>query len=257
MDKTQTRDERIAELLEQPALDAAKSIQGPSLSDLVQEPEKKADEAIEEEETSTGGKKVRIPVSRLKTLTAKVSELEAQLQESRTYAERVAALEAQLNNKGGEDELPVWWIENYGDNEASRKGYANTKRVQQELLKTELSNMEAQRQAEQAEREARIQSIEQSFDTQMDELEESLGRELTTTQKSEIMDIVGEYSPQEDGKYLAYMDISKAYEIWLKGHGVSEGKQEMARIAGVQSSGSSQVSTDRPQMGDWRRKYNL
>ena len=89
----------------------------------------------------------------------------------------------------------------------------------------------------------------------MNELQESLGRDLTDNQKGELMDIVGEYSPMEDGKYTAYMSLEKAHGIWQKGQG-NAGKHEMARIAGTQSQGSSNtVSLERPQWGDWRKKY--
>ncbi len=252
-----TRDERIKELLDKSGADAVGSIKGPSLSDMTQAEEKTEVLEAEEEETESGGKKVRIPVSRLKTLTSKVSELEAQLQESKSYAERVAALEAQLNSNK-DDELPDWWKEAYGDSDVSRQGYKNQQRIMREELIRVTKEQEAQRQAEEAEREARISSIEQSFDEQMDELSETIGRELTATQKSELLDIVGEYSPQENGRYVAYMPVSKAYDIWQKGQNVNNGKQEMARIAGIQSTGGSVSSApERPQWGDWRKKFGL
>ncbi|MHB8603594.1 MAG: hypothetical protein ACYC9R_13245 [Nitrosotalea sp.] len=258
-EQSKTREERIAELLEQPALDAVSKIKGPSLADVVPV-ETKAEEEPVEEDTDTGGQKVRIPKSRLKTLTTKVSELEKQVQETQSYRDRVAALEAQLKENTAQDDLPDWWKEQYGDTELSRKGYENTKRVQREILQQELKAMEEQREAAQAERQARVEAIERSFDEQMADLEETLGRELTDNQKGEIMEIVEEYSPLDDtGKYESYIRIAKAYEIWQKGQGLSQSKQEMARIAGSQSSGGVQTpqSNERPQVGDWRKKYNL
>lgn len=255
MDKT--RDERIKELLDGSAKDAADAIKGPSLADVAQDSKEDVKEDAPEE-TDSGGKKVRIPASRLKTLTSKVNELEAKLQESQTYAERVAALEAQLReSRNSDDDLPDWWKDSYGDDENSRKGYKNQQRIFREEMTREFERREADRMAQEAERAERIESIENSFDQQMDELEETIGRELTDTQKSELLDIVGEYSPQEDGKYLAYMPVDKAYEIWQHTQTQSPAKQEMARIAGISSSGSAspESSKERPQWGDWRKRF--
>lgn len=250
----QTREERINELLEQSGTNAASAIKGPSLSDLVPVEPRADAKDLEEEETPTGGKKVRIPASRLKTLTSKVEQLEAQLQERNTYADRVAALEQQLASKGEED-IPEWWTEAYGDTDVAKKGYKDQQRVMREELKRSMAEQDAQRQAVEAERTARIESIEQSFDDQMDELEETLGRTLTATQKGELLDIVGEYSPMDGGKYVAYMPVEKAYDIWTKSQG-DAGKRAMADLGAIQSSGSTATpSPDRPQMGDWRKRF--
>lgn len=253
-DETKTRDERIAELLEKSGAEAVSAIKGPSLSDIAPVESKTvvAPEA-DEEETPTSGKKVRIPASRLKTLTTEVDQLRTTTQ---TYAERVAALEAQINASKTEEELPDWWKEAYGDNDVSKQGYKNQVRIMREELQRGLHQMEEQRQAEEVERAERVEAIESSFDDQMEALEESLGRELTSTQKAELLDIVGEYSPMEGDRYIAYMPVEKAYDIWQKGQG-STAKREMANIAGIQSSGSSSTSSspERPQWGDWRKRF--
>lgn len=259
-----SRDERIAELLEKSGSEAVAAIKGPSLSDLApMEPkiEEKTEEPIEEEETESGGKKVRIPVSRLKTLTSKVSELEAKLQERDQYTERIAALEEQIQaSKEDEEDLPEWWKEAYGDTDVSKQGYRNQQRIMREEFQRNIQQAEADRHAADIEREQHVKSVEASFDAQMESLEESLGRELTSTQKSELMDIVGEYSPMEGDQYVAYLPIEKAYDIWTKGQGQNQGKQEIARIASIQSSGNSSASSqssERPQWGDWRKRFNL
>lgn len=257
MEGEKTRDERIAELLDKSGAEAVSAIKGPSLTDVAPLETKTEDVTdVEEEETQSGGKKVRIPASRLKTLTSKVTELESKLSERDSYAERVAALEAQLNADKEED-LPDWWKEAYGDNDISKQGYKNQQRIMREELQRGLQQVESQRQAAEAERVERIEAIEQSFDAQMDSLEESLGRDLTSSQKAELLDIVGEYSPMDGDKYVAYIPVEKAYDIWTKTQGLSQGKKEMANIAGIQSSGSgtAQSSPERPQWGDWRKRF--
>lgn len=258
MEQEKTRDERIAELLDKSGAEAVSSIKGPSISDVTPiEPKAEIVSDVEEEETQSGGKKVRIPASRLKTLTSKIDELEGKLSGFSSSQERIAALEAQLNASKGEEDLPDWWKEAYGENDISKQGYKNQQRIMREELQRGLQQVEAQRQAAEAERLERIESIEQSFDDQMDSLEESLGRDLTSSQKAELLDIVGEYSPMDGDKYVAYIPVEKAYDIWQKTQGLSQSKKDMATIAGIQSSGSSssQSSPERPQWGDWRKRF--
>lgn len=257
-DEVKTRDERIAELLEKSAADAVGSIKGPSLADVAPLTEKKevTEDVADVEDDESNDKKVRIPRSRLSTLTKKIDELSAQVQESATYKERLAELEARLKENKSDDTPPDWWLEDYGNTPESLKGWKNQQRSVREEAERVLAEREARSRAEESAREARVEAIEQSFDDQMGELEESLGRELTITQKSELLDIIGEYSPQEDGQYVAYLSVSKAYDLWQKSQTTAPAKQEMARIAGASSSGSSQSqSSDRPQWGDWRKKY--
>jgi hypothetical protein len=258
INEPKTRDERIAELLGKSGADAVQGIKGPSLGDLATDDLKtdtKVEDVVDTEDTETGGKKVRIPASRLKTLTSKVSELEAQVSETQSLKERLAILESQSNK---DDDLPQWWKDAYGDNELSKQGYKNQQRIMREEMQRAMMEQEQQRQVAETRRNEQVQLIEQSFDEQMDDLEEALGRDLTATQKAELLDIVGEYSPMDGDKYVAYMPVSKAYDIWQKGQG-NAGKQEIARIAGSQSSGSAspQVSSERPQMGDWRKRFGL
>lgn len=263
-----TRDERIKELLDKSAKDAVDGIKGPSLADQFQLVGKDSKESGEEEDlkdtnveqTPTGGRKIRIPESRFKTLTSEVKELREELKNASTLKERIAVLESQIKStQSTQDDLPDWWKEAYGDTENSKQGYKNQVRIMREEMKRSLDAMESERRAQEAEREERIKTIESSFDEQMDELESSLGRELTATQKSEIMDIVGDYSPQEDGKYIAYIPIEKAYDIWQKVQTTSAPKRNIADIAGLQSSGSSasESSKERPNWGDWRKRFSL
>jgi len=256
MDETKTRDERIAELLDQPAQTAVSALKGPSLSDVIQEEPK--DKGVtsaegEDEGSAEGDKKVRIRRSRLTALETDAQEKERLLQEA---LQRIAALESQPKGEGTKDELPDWWKNAYGDDENSRQGYANQQRIMREEMARALQEQERARIQEEQEREQHVAAVEKSFDEQMDALEESIGRDLTDTQKSELLDIVAEYSPQQDGQYVAFMPIEKAYELWQKGD-TSAPKQEIAKIAGIQSgqSASPAPSHEPPRWGDWRKRF--
>lgn len=257
MDETKTRDERIKELLDKSGADAVGSIKGPSLSDVAPgEPDNGSEEDTDAGVTPKGDKKIRIRASRLNALTEKVDELEGF---KSTYEGRMATLEAQLQaSKSSEDELPEWWKDAYGDTDVSKQGYKNQQRIFREEMQREFERREAAREAEEEQRAETISAIEKSFDEQMDELEDEVGRELTSTQKAELLDIVGEYSPTDrEGRYLAYMPVSKAYDIWQNSQTMRSGKKEIADIAGVQSSGNTQAATssERPQWGDWRKRF--
>lgn len=258
MDETKTREERIKELLDKPATDVVNAIKGPSLATLASDEPK--DDVDNEDDTDAGvtpksDKKVRVRASRLNALNSEIEELKTRDAER---AARMAALEAQLQaGKEDDDELPDWWKDAYGDSDVSKQGYKNQTRVFREEMNREFERREAARIAQEQERIETISAIEKSFDDQMEELEEEVGRELTQTQKAELLDIVGEYSPTDgEGRYLAYMPVSKAYDIWRNNQKLNPGKKQMADIAGTQSSGNGTVvSSERPQWGDWRKRF--
>lgn len=260
----ETRNQRIDKLGEMPVWPGNS---GPTLSDNLRvEPQEQAAPTADDTDSSTeeaGESKVRIPRSRLKTLTEKAAALEREQQEmQRAYEERLAALEARLQGVSQtSDELPPEWIELHGDSDVSKAAYRATR----ELTKKEFSAwMEEQNRERAAQEEAnreRLQAIEQSFDMQMSDLEASLGRELTDTQKAEILEVVEKYSPrnpQEPDLYESYLSIDSAYEIWQNSHKPDARKIEMARIAGTVSSGAgsntdSNMSID--QVRNWRSRY--
>ncbi|MDE2101554.1 MAG: hypothetical protein KGL39_30190 [Patescibacteria group bacterium] len=246
-----TREERINELLNQSGAEAMAAVKGPTLADQVPVTEERSEEEPESEEKD---KKVRVRASRLKALE---EEADRYKREQQATLERLAALEGQLHSQSkSEDTLPDWWKEAYGDNELSRKGYENQTRIMREEMQRSLAQMEQERQQAEAARQERVEAIERSFDTQFETLEESLGRDLTDSQKAEIMDIVGEYSPQENGQYIGYMPIEKAYELWQNSQSVEPAKQEMAKISDMRSAGSTSTpSPERPTWGGWRSKY--
>lgn len=257
MDETKTREERIKELLDAPSADVVRGIKGPSLSDVASaEPDNGSEEDTDAGATPKGDKKIRVRASRLTALNSEVERLTTRDSERET---RLATLEAQLqSSRSNEDELPEWWKEAYGDTDVSKQGYKNQQRIFREEMQREFERREAASEAEEAERAETITAIEKSFDDQMDELEDEVGRELTSTQKAELLDIVGEYSPTDgEGKYLAYMPVSKAYDIWQNSQKLGTGKKQMADIAGAQSSGNAQAATssERPQWGDWRKRF--
>lgn len=248
--ETLTREQRINKLLDESR--GSNIIEEKPFSEF---PDDISNPEVKEEKTETGGTKVRIPASRLKTLTTKVSELEEKLKAAQAIDERISKIENHIESK---QELPDWWKSEYGEGDAQLKAYKIFQRGLREQLKEELRVENEQKALEEAEREKKIASIEESFDNQMDELEESLGRKLTESQKEEIFDIIEEYSPMEDGKYTSYMSIQNAYNLANKIQKPNAAKTEMAKIADIKSSNTYSANDTGPLVhGSWRKKYGL
>ncbi len=242
--------------------DLMKSVKGPTLSDLKNDlPEVKDEEAAQsedEEVTPTGGKKMRIPSSRWKTLNARLDAAEREAREAKELRERLALLEKEVRSRPKTDELPGWWKNDYGDDENSHKAYATFRAGLREELRQAEEEKRERDQRETAEREARIRATEQSFDEQMDSLEEELGKTLSDREKSELLDIVAEYSPKDGDSYDAFIPLAKAYELSQKLAKKDPAKERIAQIAGVTSGGNAATSTQStrpPQWGDWRKRF--
>lgn len=267
-EENKTREQRINELMEQPV--DASTFKGPSLQDIVrdapeEEPTPSADPeedpSQEDADPDDEGGKVEIPRSRLKTLTErgkkadKVEELEKQI------AELQAAQSSLQANSQKEEEIPKEWVDLYGDSPESKAAYQASLRVFRGEIERANAEQEQARLAAEKERQETINSIEQSFDTQMDALEEQLGRKLTEKQKEGIMGVVEKYSPRnpDDPEYYdGYISIESAYEIYNSTNSKTDpAKKEVARIAAASPKGQN---TEAPNMTiadvrNWRSRY--
>lgn len=255
-----TREELIAEQLDKPV--DLRTLRSPNLGDTIQEelPEQKDDDTVTDPSDDDKGNKVRIPRSRLKTLTDKLDSYESRMaQMERDYQERIAALEKARSQPS--DELPPEWVNLHGDSDASKALYRSTHELSRREFQAMLEQVERERTAKEAQQREVIQALEESFDEQMDSLEASLGRNLTDSQKEQIMEVVGKYSPRasdDPDRFSSYISIQSAYDIWKMGTKPNQAKEEIARIAGAPSSGTpgngnSNMSID--DVRNWRSRY--
>jgi len=160
-------------------------------------------------------------------------------------------------------ELPDYWIEMFGDSDASMKAFE----AEQARLST-IEEKAAERAFErlnnrEKEEEARTNDIVSSFDQAFEELGIIQDHEFTDDEQVAILDIVEQYSPKDkDGMLLRehLLPLDKAYEIYsvrseAKTSATRQARNGVAALTGAQSEGSASGSTQSAwQPGQWRDK---
>ena len=173
---------------------------------------KEEEESVEQE----------VPYSRFKTISDARREAEAKVAELERERESWISRREEPSKKEVEDDpqLLNYMITLYGDNENTRKAY----KIELERV-AYLEERAEKRAADRAERlveeresreQNRIAENEQVIDDSLSDLQAYIGRNLTDNEQSEILDIVGEYTPKDhDGNYSGdLLSFDKAYEIY-------------------------------------------
>lgn len=265
---------RFAESLDKPGSGlgtegALNKISGPHLGDQADTSELDATDTTDATATSSAenddvsSDEERVPKSRFRKTREELIELRHARELDN---ERFRRLEAELETvrsssrvSTSEGDMPRWWSDRWGDSDESKASWD----VYQHTMKDELRQLKDEmRREEQAERQQRAeieQEVSETFDTQLEDLEESLGKSLSDKQAAELLTIVEEYSPlNEDGEFESFISLDKAYEIYdLRQRGNRGGRDRLSRIASTSTQGETQTtnqSTGAPQWGDWRRR---
>lgn len=160
----------------------------------------------------------QVPYSRFKKFHDKALESE---REAEMWRQRAEELEQSRYSNARSDnnestEMPSYWVELYGDSEASQKAWKIQQRREEEI---EQRAYEAgQRGAQELEYRQRevINSNVVTIDENFDYLSDVIGRDLTAKEQSAILDIVDDYTAKDsDGNYLGeIMPFDKAWEIY-------------------------------------------
>lgn len=201
----------------------------------VVEPAKK-----EEEPAEPQTEEQKVPYSRFK----KFHDRALEAAEEAAYWRKIAESSRPAETPAVSNELPDYWVELFGDTEASKKAWAAEQRRQQEAARAiEERALEtvSKREAEEAER---LKENETEIDNQLEALSDKLGRDLTEAEQSSLLDIVDDYTPKgEDGNYLgAIIPFEKAWEIYeLKEQAAKapsrQSRNQVAALSGSQSQG--------------------
>lgn len=170
--------------------------------------------------------------------------------------EAVRSARTSTETTGG---MPKWWTDSWGDSEESLKAwntYQGTLTASAQQMREE---MKREAQLEQQRAQETEKAVSDNFDSQLENLEETLGKSFSDKQAAELLTIVEEYSPtDQDGNYESFISMEKAYEIYdLKQRGNrSSSKDHLAKVAGTNSQGdaSPAPSNTPPQWGDWRKR---
>lgn len=221
------------------------------------EPQSK--EVVEKEEepeakTPEEGDEQRVPYSRFRNVHQQKQEAERRAEEAEKAAEewRLQAEALRQTKPAEETKLPDYWVKLYGDSEESKEAWRVQQKMQDELKE------EARREALEAVRneryqeEARVNENLDTIDSRLETLSEYVGRALTEKEEAAVLDIVDEYTPQdEEGNYLGdTIPFEKAWEIYELKRQASESPKKASRdnvaaISAANSTGNSVVETEK------------
>lgn len=270
---------RFAESLDKPGSGLGKegalnAISGPRLGDQADlaevdgtaTEETKVDATSSAENDDVVSDEEKVPKSRFRKTREELIELRHQ---NELQEEKFRRLEAELENvrssnsrvSTSEGDMPQWWKDRWGDDEASKASWDTYQHTMKDELKMLREDIRREDQQERAQRQAVETAVSETFDTQLEELEETLGKSLSDKQAAELLTIVEEYSPtDENGNFDSFISLDKAYEIYdLRQRGNRGGsKDHLSRIASTSTQGetASTPSNNPPQWGDWRRRVN-
>ncbi len=192
----------------------------------------------------------KVPYSRFK----KYHDLAREAQEDalRWKSEAEALRHVREEKPEPASELPDYWVEMYGDSDASKKAWGIQQRqneqLKQEALEAAVSAVREERESESIRVEENVTKIDQD----MEALSEYVGRELTEKEQTSLLDIVDEYTPKDDnGNYLgSILSFDKAWEIYeLKEQAKSAPKRQardsVASLSGSKSQGETSITDEK------------
>ncbi len=201
---------------------------------------------VEEEVSSVEENKV--PYSRFKNIHNRALEAERMAAEYQSQLSTLMAQQKMYRQPQTEEStIPSFWMEMYGDSEASKRAW----KLQDE--QNQLIKQQAREEALSAVREQQSEEVErvnqnlETIDGEIDALSNYIGRELTDKEQSAILDIVDEYTPQdENGNYLgATIPFNKAWDIYEMKLQAQQGPRKQARDSVAQlNSSQSQGETN-------------
>lgn len=200
----------------------------------------------------------KVPYSRFKKVVDERNETASKIQ---FLEERLQELESNRQESTPEEtEMPSEWVELYGNNDVAKRAWAVQQRREDEIAERAISQAVERLRAQQDEEVNAIAENEETIDNNLLELQDKLGKRLTSKQEEDILTIVDEFSPVgNDGKYITVFPFDKAYEIYAlrqsqKGLGTRQARQTVADLAGNQSDGEADSNDPNFKRGwdNWR-----
>lgn len=207
-------------------------------------------EEIKDEEVQTDDsvEEQKVPYSRFKKYHDMAKEFEEKLQAyDAKFQEFSKSREVESNTS-----LPDYWVELYGDSDASEKAFKITQ-SQNETIKREAVEEAKRAYREEIQQENLIEQRNvETIDSNLEALSDALGRGLTQKEESALLDIVDDFTPKDrDGNYIgATIPFEKAWEIYeMKQNSINAPKKQsrdsVAALNGTSSQGESSVQADK------------
>jgi hypothetical protein len=185
--------------------------EGSQTTEPVKEPVAEPDGTAEKEEESKAEiEENKVPYTRFKKFHDRALEAEQEAAHWRKIAETTQPkVESQTD-------LPSFWVELYGDSDASKKAWKIQSEQNEALLQKAreeaLNAVRSEKEQETAKVNENIEYLDQSFES----LSSQLGRDLTDKEQAAVLDIIDDYTPKdEEGNYAgAILPFDKAWEIY-------------------------------------------
>lgn len=193
-------------------------------------------ESGENKEQGTSGpepvvEEQKVPYSRMKTVLDRARDAEREAEEANErYQELLQKRERSSSTTDHYEpekftgNLPSYWVKLFGDSESSREAYGlEQDRIAKIEERAEQRALEAIDKRYENENRAIAQN-ERVLDNRLEDFSMALGRDLTETEQSALLDIVDEYTPTgEDGKYLGELiPFEKAWEVYQLRQGTQQ-----------------------------------
>lgn len=208
----------------------------------------------------------RIPVKRFNKVFRERTEYKAQLEEAMTELERFRSTHAPASTTQVSAGDPAsWWTKLYGTDQNAQAGwqvYQDATSAQQQAMIERTLEAVAEHQTQQSQAASRN---EESIESSLETLEDTLGVTLTARQKEELLDIVDDFTPKdEDGNYTSdLIPFDKAYTVYeLRHPQAAKTNTERSRIASLTSGSASgsPASSGLPPIqpgnwGGWRQQF--
>lgn len=171
------------------------------------------------------------------------------------------------------EELPGWWIELYGNDDASKRAWGIQQKREEELISRAKEESVKAFKEEQRQKEEESKKWESHIDEELSTLETDFGADFTSGSKEaekarrEFLEIVFDLSPKDDkGNILAYAPFDKAYEYYQIKNGKQEKKEDpsiqkrkdIASLSMNKGGGPAPKEENLPRpggWGSWRAKY--
>lgn len=232
-----------------------------------------AKETKEEEKELEASEESKVPYSRFKKFHDRALEAERDAAEWRAKAESANEVRRETNTPeiDLQDEAYKLWLENFGDNDASRKAWQNNLKINASLEQRAIERAKDEAiKAVQNERENEARQTEDNvklLDESFEDLSALVGRDLTEKEQNDVLDIVDDYTPKDDdGNYLGeLLPFNKAWEIYELKTAAQKVKKAASRnaVAGIsanQTQGEAQVDAEKDKTfnpldwGAWRKR---
>lgn len=203
-----------------------------------------------EEAPSPSVEENKVAYSRFKNVNDARRQAE---QDAQMWRTKVEELESQRTTRteNHSTSMPDYWVELYGDSDASARAWHIQERREQEIQ--ERAYEAGQRGAEEFEskQQQALENNVATIDEHFENLTDYLGRELTAKEQAAVLDIVDDFTPKDqNGRYAGpLIPFEKAWEMYeLKQNSGKtaqrSSRDSVASLSASQSQGNTDVNEE-------------